>query len=85
SGTGTPFSACFKTERIWLSVNRDFFMQNLLAYSLWKILLMSTVIFRGDYLFLEKINSSMEIEETNLTLAAVWIFWCNARFYTSCC
>ena len=34
----------------WLSVKRDFLMQNLPACSLRKILLMSTVVFRGDYL-----------------------------------
>src|SRR5690606_18597209 len=49
SGTGTPFSACFRIDRTWLSEKRDFFMQNLPAGSLRKILLLSTVNFRGDY------------------------------------
>jgi hypothetical protein len=26
--TGTPASCCFKIDRIWLSVNRDFFIDN---------------------------------------------------------
>ncbi|WP_207389345.1 hypothetical protein, partial [Marinobacter halodurans] len=42
-------SACFRIDRIWLSEKRDFFMQNLPAGSLRKILLLSTAIFRGDY------------------------------------
>jgi hypothetical protein len=34
---------------IWLSEKRDFFRQNLPAFSLRKILLLSTSVFRGDY------------------------------------
>ncbi|PPI78573.1 hypothetical protein, partial [Marinobacter flavimaris] len=40
---------CFRIDRIWLSENRDFFMQNLPACSLRKILLLITAVFRGDY------------------------------------
>src|SRR5690606_39106809 len=49
SGTGTPASACFRTARIWLSVKRDFFMQNLLRIAYEKILLLSNATSRGDY------------------------------------
>lgn len=35
---------------IWLSEKRDFFMQNLPVFSLRKILLLNTPVFRGDYL-----------------------------------
>ena len=34
---------------IWLSEKRDVFMQNLPAFRLRKILLLSTSVFRGDY------------------------------------
>ena len=34
---------------IWLSLNLDFFMQNLLQKNYEKILLLTPVIFRGDY------------------------------------
>ena len=34
---------------LWLSVNRDFFMQNLLGKSYEKILLPTSINFRGDY------------------------------------
>jgi hypothetical protein len=43
-------SACLRIDSIWLSAKRDFFMQNLPALSLRKILLLITVVFRGDYL-----------------------------------
>jgi hypothetical protein len=36
-------------ERIWLSVKRDVFMQNLLRLDYEKILLLTSAIFRGDY------------------------------------
>jgi hypothetical protein len=49
SGTGTPFSACFKIAVIWLSEKRDFFMQNLPVLSLRKIQLLITALDRGDY------------------------------------
>jgi hypothetical protein len=38
-----------RIDRIWLSEKRDFFMQNLPACSLRKILLLITAVFRGDY------------------------------------
>lgn len=50
SGTGAPPSACLRIDSIWLSEKRDYFMQNLPAFSLRKILLLSTLVFRGDYL-----------------------------------
>ncbi|MFD1592778.1 transposase [Alteromonas oceani] len=49
SGTGVPASDCFRIAMIWLSVNFDFFMQNLLRIGYEKILLLTSVIFRGDY------------------------------------
>ena len=66
-----PFSACFKTERIWLSVNRDFFMQNLLAYSLWKTLLESTAIFRGDYLKIAANDAHEEVGERTIRVCGL--------------
>jgi len=38
-----------RIDSIWLSEKRDFFMQNLPAFSLRKILLLSTLVFWGDY------------------------------------
>ena len=47
---GWPPSASFKIANIWLSVNFDFFMQNLLGKSYEKILLSTSINSRGDYL-----------------------------------
>src|SRR5690554_4541502 len=47
--TGAPASACFNIASIWLSLYLDFFMQNLLHIVYEKILLMNSVIIRGDY------------------------------------
>ena len=44
SGTGVPASACFKIAMIWLSVNRDCFMQNLLRIDYEKIPLNAALI-----------------------------------------
>src|SRR5690554_1785893 len=41
--------ACFSIAMIWLSVYREFFMQNLLRIHYEKIVLLSTATFRGDY------------------------------------
>ena len=46
---GVPASACFNIASIWLSLYRDFFMQNLLLRYYEKILLLKSAIFRGDY------------------------------------
>jgi len=45
-----PPSACRRIAMIWLSVNRDCFMQNLLKIQNEKILLLNPTVFRGDYL-----------------------------------
>jgi hypothetical protein len=50
AGTGVPASACFRIARIWLSLYRDFFMQNLLLLYYEKIILLMSAIYRGDYL-----------------------------------
>jgi len=42
-----PLSPCFKIAMIWLSEKRDSFMQNLPAFSLRKILLLTNLVFRG--------------------------------------
>lgn len=39
---------------LWLSEKRDFFMQNIPEFSLRKILLLSTLVFRGEYLGMSK-------------------------------
>ena len=58
----TPASACLSTAMIWLSVNRDLRMWNLLSLLGYKIPLITSIIFRGDYLHtewdLEAIRSS---------------------------
>ncbi|MEQ5829451.1 hypothetical protein J3456_19085, partial [Sulfitobacter sp. NFXS29] len=41
--------ACFNTAMICASLNRPFFIINLLRYLAEKILLLNTTIFRGDY------------------------------------
>ena len=50
SGTFTPASACLSTAMIWLSVNRDLRMWNLQFLLGYKIPLITSIIFRGDYL-----------------------------------
>lgn len=47
SGTAAPASASFRTAMIWLSVNRDVFMRNLLEKPYEKLPLLTT-LFRGD-------------------------------------
>ncbi|MDO8417538.1 MAG: hypothetical protein Q7S87_15130, partial [Agitococcus sp.] len=46
---GVPASACLRIAMIWLSLNFDVFMQNLLRLSYEKILLFKEVIYRDDY------------------------------------
>jgi hypothetical protein len=45
----TPASACLRTARIWLSVNRDFFIAELPLYVCEKILLLETMVIWRDY------------------------------------
>ena len=44
-----PASACLRIAMIWLSVNFDVFIKNLLRLSYEKILLLTSVNLRGDY------------------------------------
>jgi hypothetical protein len=45
--TGVPPSVCFNTDMICASLNRPFFIVNLLRYLAEKILLLNTITFRG--------------------------------------
>ena len=45
-GTGAPPSFYLRIESIWLSEKRDFFVQVIPAFSLRKILLLSSLVFR---------------------------------------
>ncbi|PXA73753.1 hypothetical protein DMC15_06800 [Vibrio sp. 11986-1-5] len=49
SGTGVPASACLRIAMIWLSVNFDVFIKNLLRLWYEKILLLTSVNLWGDY------------------------------------
>jgi transposase len=50
SGTGTPLSASFKIDSICVSLNLDFFIENLLIIFYWNFLLMGRLVFWEDYL-----------------------------------
>lgn len=52
SGSGTPASHSFRIWKIWLSVCRDFFIRRISCQ--WKILLLSPIFFRGDYIALDQ-------------------------------
>ena len=58
--------ASFNIANIWLSVNLDVFMQNLLGKSYEKILLSTSINFRGDY---QRAQQSM-----SLCILEVWSF-----------
>jgi len=49
SGTGIPCSACFKIDNICVSLNRDFFIENLLIIFYWNSLLLGRLDFWEDY------------------------------------